>query len=125
MMNQVVLSGKINYISPIKTSKTGNDCIFFLLAIKRENQNTHRVENNYIKCITFGNRAVALSNYTDKGSEILVSGKLEILDLCNNYIVNVNDIQFLSYKNPSENSIQITEDMYEDIINNLTENNFL
>jgi len=97
-MNKVIMTGRISTNLELKTfgeSKVVN----FDLAVKEK-------ETLFVACTAWNKTAEMLCKYTDKGSHILVEGKLaknEYVNKNGNKIqkmfIHVERIEFLSFKN--------------------------
>ena len=77
-MNKFI--GKGNLTRDIELKDLGNDkkVANFSIAIRREYKNQNEeYETDFFNCSAFGRTAVFLSNYFEKGQEILITGHLQ------------------------------------------------
>lgn len=78
-MNHIILRGRLTDEAVVKVSPENNTVIArFTLAVP---DRTHRNHNgdfdvDFIKIVAFNSIADTVSQYTDKGSEIIVTGRL-------------------------------------------------
>ena len=79
-LNQVNLIGRLGKKAEIRTMQNGKPVAAFSLAVdesyKKDGQKVERTE--WVNCVVFPEGLVRLiENYTDKGSQIYLSGKLQ------------------------------------------------
>lgn len=79
-VNQVAVTGNLTRNPELRATQGGTAVLSFGIAVndRRKNQQTGQREDvpNFFECITFGNRATALSDILTKGMKVAVAGKL-------------------------------------------------
>lgn len=102
-MNQIILRGRLTDTPEVRitTDEKSTTIARFTLAVQDK---THRNHNgdydvDFIKCVAFNNLANNLQQYTDKGSEILISGRLHCY----------------SYKNKEDKNVYMSEVITEKV----------
>lgn len=79
-VNQVAVTGNLTRDVELRSTAGGTAVLSFGIAVndRRKNQQTGQWEDvpNFFECVTFGNRATALSDILTKGMKVAVSGKL-------------------------------------------------
>ena len=77
-MNKVLLVG--NLVKDVEVRYTTNESAVarFTIAINRETKNKDgNYDADYINCVSFGERAKALSEYLKKGTKVSVEGRIQ------------------------------------------------
>lgn len=74
-MNKVILKGHIANDPEVLNTKTGKTLCKFTIAVNRRFK---KEETDFIYCTAWDKTAEFISNYLNKGSEVLVVGRLEI-----------------------------------------------
>lgn len=77
-MNKVLLVG--NLVKDVEVRYTTSDSAVarFTIAINRETKNKDgNYDADYINCVSFGERAKALSEYLKKGTKVSVEGRIQ------------------------------------------------
>lgn len=79
-INQVSITGNLTRDVELRSTAGGTDVLSFGIAVndRRKNQQTGQWEDvpNFFECVTFGNRATALSDILTKGMKVAIAGKL-------------------------------------------------
>lgn len=78
MINKVILTGRLTRAIDVKKTSSGKTVASFSLAVERKlkNQSGERV-TDFHDCVIWGILAENLANWTDKGSLIGITGRLE------------------------------------------------
>ncbi|QFG01287.1 single-stranded DNA-binding protein (plasmid) [Psychrobacillus glaciei] len=74
-MNKIVLLGRLAADPEIKYAPNGTAVARFTLAVSREND---RDKADFFYCTAFGKLAQSLSDYCQKGRQVLLDGRVEI-----------------------------------------------
>ena len=79
-INQVSITGNLTRAPELRATQGGTPVLSFGIAVndRRKNQQTGQWEDvpNFFECVTFGNRATALSDILAKGMKVAIAGKL-------------------------------------------------
>lgn len=79
-INHVAITGNLTRDPDLRNTAGGTAVLSFGIAVndRRRNQQTGEWEDvpNFFECVTFGNRATALSDILTKGMNVAVAGKL-------------------------------------------------
>lgn len=79
-VNQVAVTGNLTRAPELRATQGGTAVLSFGIAVndRRKNQQTGEWEDwpNFFECVTFGNRATALSDTLTKGMKVAIAGKL-------------------------------------------------
>lgn len=79
-VNQVAITGNLTRSPELRATQGGTPVLSFGIAVndRRKNQQAGEWEDvpNFFECVTFGNRATALSDILTKGVKVAISGKL-------------------------------------------------
>lgn len=79
-INHVAITGNLTRDPDLRSTAGGTAVLSFGIAVndRRRNQKTGEWEDvpNFFECVTFGNRATALSDILTKGMKVAVAGKL-------------------------------------------------
>lgn len=79
-INQVSITGNLTRSPELRSTAGGTAVLSFGIAVndRRKNQQTGEWEDvpNFFECVTFGNRATALSDILTKGMKVSIAGKL-------------------------------------------------
>lgn len=110
-MNKVVLIGRLTRDSELKfTPGTGTAVATFTLAVDR--RFSKEKETDFINCVAWGKTAENTANYTQKGSLVGVSGRLQVRsydakDGSKRYVTEVvaDEVQFLNSKKSSQEAV--------------------
>ena len=76
-MNLVAITGNLGRAIELRYTTSGMAVAQFSLAVSRGKNKDGEYETDWINCVAFGNRAEALAKYTDKGSKLGISGRLQ------------------------------------------------
>lgn len=78
-MNKVILVGRLTRDPEVKYTPTGKMVATFTLAVDRGyTANREQREADFVPIVVWGNTAEFCGNYLNKGSKILVDGRLQI-----------------------------------------------
>lgn len=77
-MNKVILVGRLTKDPEVKYTPTGKIVATFTLAVDRGYQKDKEREADFVPIVVWGNTAEFCGNYLNKGSKILVDGRLQI-----------------------------------------------
>lgn len=78
-MNKVILVGRLTRDPEVKYTTTGKMVATFTLAVDRAyTANREQRETDFVPIVVWGNTAEFCGNYLNKGSKILVDGRLQI-----------------------------------------------
>lgn len=111
-MNVIALTGRLTKEPELKVSQTGNNYIFFCLAVDNGKDKNGQRQTDFIDCYASGQPANFMSSYAHKGDLLEAVGRLHITlredDNGNKYkrhTVMVNSIGIASKKEitPAEN----------------------
>lgn len=78
-INQVSITGNLTRAPELRTTQGGTAVLSFGIAVndRRKNASGNWEEvPNFFECVTFGNRATALSDILTKGMKVAIAGKL-------------------------------------------------
>lgn len=78
-INQVAITGNLTREPELRATQGGTAVLSFGIAVNDRRKNSSgQWEDvpNFFECVTFGNRAAALSDILTKGMKVAVSGKL-------------------------------------------------
>ena len=110
-MNKILLTGRMVRDAEVKYTQSGTTVAQFTLAVDRPVAKGEQKEADFISCVAFGKLAETIGNYTQKGSKILVEGRLQVRNYENKegkkvYVseVIVNGMEFLESKAKAEQS---------------------
>lgn len=82
MKNQFILVGNVGQKPELKESKNGNKYLQFSVAVnesfKKKDSTEFEQKTTWFNCVVFDRRAEGLSKILDKGSNVVVSGKLTV-----------------------------------------------
>lgn len=77
-MNRIILIGRITKDIELKETNSGSKIARFNLAVPRDYKNSEGVyETDFINCMVFGKTAEIVSNYTTKGSQLAIEGRIQ------------------------------------------------
>lgn len=78
-INQVSITGNLTREPELRSTAGGTDVLSFGIAVNDRRKNASgQWEDvpNFFECVTFGNRATALSDILTKGMKVAIAGKL-------------------------------------------------
>ena len=78
-INQVTITGNLTREPELRATQSGTAVLSFGIAVNDRRKNSSgQWEDvpNFFECVTFGNRATALSDILAKGMKVAVAGKL-------------------------------------------------
>ncbi len=111
-MNKVILVGRLTRDPEVKNTTTGKAVATFILAIDRRFKNKEgQKEADFVPIVVWGKQAESVGQYLSKGSQIGVSGRLQVRsydaqDCQRRYVTEVvaDEITFISTANKKESS---------------------
>ena len=75
MLNSIAIQGRLVHTPEAKVTKSGKDVCTFSVACDR--QSGGQKETDFFNCTAFGNTALFVSKWFQKGSLILVTGSIQ------------------------------------------------
>lgn len=120
-MNKVILRGRLTNIAEIRITADQNPTTIarFSLAVPDKSHRNHEgnYDTDFIRIVAFNKLADNIQQYTDKGSDILITGRLHTYTYKNKEDKNVymseviaENMEFVSNCNKSEINIPDTDD---------------
>ena len=120
-MNKVILRGRLTNIAEIRITADQNPTTIarFSLAVPDKSHRNHEgnYDTDFIRIVAFNRLANNIQQYTDKGSDILITGRLHTYTYKNKEDKNVymseviaENLEFVSNCNKSELNIPDTDD---------------
>ena len=76
-MNQIILIGRLTKDAESKTTNTGKKVANFTLAISDGKDTTGQNQTQFFSCIAWEKTADIVLQYTNKGSQIAITGSLK------------------------------------------------
>lgn len=77
-MNKAILKGRITKDLVLRYTNNNTEVLNFTLAVNRDYKNANNeYATDFINCIAFKNNATFIKNHFEKGSEIIVEGKIQ------------------------------------------------
>lgn len=127
-INQVAITGNLTRNPELRATQGGTAVLSFGIAVndRRKNQQTGQLEDvpNFFECVTFGNRATALSDILTKGMKVAIAGKLHYSswekDGQKHSKVDIiaNDIELMQNRKPQQEQqyqpTQQAQDVYDE-----------
>lgn len=128
-VNQVAVVGNLTRDVELRSTQGGTAVLSFGIAVndRRKNQQTGQWEDvpNFFECVTFGNRATALSDILTKGMKVAIAGKLHYSswekDGQKHSKVDIiaNDIELMQNRRPQQETQQYqptqqAQDVYDE-----------
>jgi len=121
-MNKVILVGRLTRDPEVKNTTTGKAVATFSLAVDRRFKNKDgQKETDFVPVVVWGKQAELVGQYLNKGSQIGVSGRLQVRnydgqDGQKRYITEVvaDEITFLSSSKKNKNERQQQPSPQED-----------
>ena len=80
-INHVSITGNLTRSPELRSTAGGTDVLSFGIAVNDRRKNASgQWEDvpNFFECVTFGNRATALSDILTKGMKVAIAGKLQL-----------------------------------------------
>ena len=130
-INQVSITGNLTRQPEIRTTQGGTAVLSFGIAVNDRRKNASgQWEDvpNFFECVTFGNRATALSDILTKGMKVAIAGKLHYTswekDGQKHSKVDIiaDEIELMQNRNPQQEQPQqyqpatIQQDVYDEYI---------
>lgn len=106
-MNNIIITGNLTRGAEMRYLQDGKALVKVSIA-NNEGWGDNK-QTNFINCTAFGKTAEAIANYTDKGSKVLIEGRLSTgsyeKDGARIYTTEIiiNKVEFLSKKNGESN----------------------
>ena len=127
-VNQVALTGNLTRDPELRATQGGTDVLSFGIAVNDRRKNASgQWEDvpNFFECVTFGNRATALSDILTKGMKVAVAGKIHYSswekDGQKHSKVDIiaNEIELMQNRKPQQETQQYqptqqAQDVYDD-----------
>lgn len=73
-MNKIILSGNLTKSIEIRYTANGLAVANFTIAVKREIKED---ETDFINCVAYNKTAELIGKYLDKGSKVLIEGRIQ------------------------------------------------
>lgn len=127
-INQVSITGNLTREPELRNTAGGTAVLSFGIAVNDRRKNASgQWEDvpNFFECVTFGNRATALSDILTKGMKVAVAGKLHYSswekDGQKHSKVDIiaNDVELMQNRKPQQQDYQPqqqTQDVYDEYI---------
>lgn len=77
MLNHVAIAGRITKQPEMRTTQSGKNVTSFTVAVERDYQPGGEKKVDFINCVIWGAGANFVSTYFNKGSMIIVTGRME------------------------------------------------
>ena len=126
-INQVSITGNLTRSPELRSTAGGTDVLSFGIAVNDRRKNASgQWEDvpNFFECVTFGNRATALSDILAKGMKVAISGKLHYTswetDGKKHSKVDIiaNDVELMQNRRPQQEQqyqpTQQAQDVYDE-----------
>lgn len=130
-VNQVTIVGNLTRVPELRATQGGTEVLSFGIAVNDRRKNASgQWEDvpNFFECVTFGNRATALSDILTKGMKVAIAGKLHYTswekDGQKHSKVDIiaNEIELMQNRKPQQEQPQqyqpttIQQDVYDEYI---------
>ena len=95
-MNKVILKGRLTKDVELKKTKNKKEYAVFTVAVPRFKPD----ETDFISCVSWGDSAEFLKKYFSKGQEILLTGRIKVVNEDEKYstFVEVDSVEFCGSK---------------------------
>ena len=115
-MNQIILMGRLTKSPEIRYSRGANQTMVasFSLAVDRRFKRDGSPEADFFNCVAFGNQAEFVEKYLQKGTKILLSGRMENNDYVNRDGQRVRSYQIMTESIEFAESKRATEDAQDE-----------
>ena len=77
-MNKVMLCGRLTAKPNLRCTESNKQYTRFSVAVNRPKQEDKEQEADFINCISWGKQAETIVKYFDKGSQIVVNGRIRV-----------------------------------------------
>ena len=77
-MNKVMLCGRLTAKPNLRCIESNKNYARFTIAVNRPKQEDKEQEADFINCISWGKQAETIAKYFDKGSQIVVNGRIRV-----------------------------------------------
>jgi single-strand DNA-binding protein len=77
-MNACTLLGRMTRNPEMRASASGVAFVTFTLAVNRRVKKGEPAQADFLDCVAFGKTAESISNFFEKGSQILVHGRIQL-----------------------------------------------
>ena len=129
-MNKVILYGRMTQKPELRYTESNTPYVRFSLAVNRPRIKDKQPEADFINCIAWNKTAETIDKYFDKGSRILVSGRIQVSNYTdkegNKKTINdivIEDFNFLDKKeNKEEPKKEVEGDPFDSFGNALDDN---
>lgn len=130
-MNVTILKGNLTKNIELRYTTKDMAIARFNLAVRRDVKNKEgNYDSDFISCIAYGKTAELLSKYTEKGSKLLITGRITAGSYENTkgekvYTTDilVNTVEFLDKKKETQEETK-EHDPYEEMSAKVNEDNF-
>lgn len=121
-MNKIVLIGRLTKDPELRYTQSGKAVASLSIAVNRRFKQDNQPEADFINCVAWGSTAEALEKYTEKGSRVGVSGRIqtrsyEANDGSKRHVteVVVEEADFIDFKkqHESNNNNQEQQDFHQ------------
>lgn len=118
MFNKVILAGRLTADTQFSQTQSGVSVAKFTVAVDRNyaDKQTGERKADFINCVAFRNTAEFVSRYFNKGSAIIVEGRLQNNNYTDNngvkhyaMVVNVDSVSFCGSKNDANAAQNATQ----------------
>lgn len=76
--NKVILIGRLVRDAEVKYAQSGKAVATFTLAVDRPSAKGEAKETDFVNCVAWDKLGETIGNYTQKGSKILIEGRLQV-----------------------------------------------
>lgn len=130
-VNQVAVTGNLTRAPELRATQGGTPVLSFGIAVNDRRKNASgQWEDvpNFFECVTFGNRATALSDILAKGMKVAIAGKLHYSSWENDgqkhskVDIIANDVELMQNRKPQQEQPQqyqptaVPQDVYDEDI---------
>ena len=78
MLNEIILQGRLTATPELKHTNNDKAVTSFTLAVDRDFQTGDEKQVDFISCVAWGKTAEFVSNYFEKGKQIILRGSLQV-----------------------------------------------
>ena len=119
-MNKIILMGYLSRMPELRRTEGENPISItrFDIAVNRRGKDRENSEADFFHCTAFGRLAEFVEKYFDKGSKMLLTGRIENNNYTNQkgekvygYQVVVDEVEFAESKKDSGNQEEIPENL--------------
>lgn len=127
-MNKVILCGRLTAKPELRYTGSNKPYARFTLAVNRPKQQDKEQETDFINCISWGKQGEVLAKYLDKGSPLLINGRILTGSFTDEKGIKryttdivVEEFEFISAKKKEERK-EKTNDPFAEFGNDLDDN---